>query len=78
MPNIATLESALNEKHASEEHAALIEQVRKDWEDFQANDGEGMLDSAAWYALQTWNGGDKVGDLALIEKYAETSWPGCE
>lgn len=75
---VTTLETALNETPVDDAHAALIEQVKQDWADFQANDGEGMFDSAAWYALQTWNGGDKVGDLALIEKYAENAWPGCE
>lgn len=75
---VTTLETALSEEPVDDMHAALIEQVKADWEDFKANDGEGMFDSANWYALQTWNGGDKVGDLALIEKYAGNAWPGCQ
>ncbi len=75
---VTTLETALGEEPVSDEHAALIEQVKTDWEAFQTDGSEGIFDSASWYALQTWNGGDKVGDLALIEKYAENSWPGCE
>ena len=75
---VTTLETALAEEPVSDEHAALIEQVKADWEAFQADGSEGIFDSAAWYALQTWNGGDKIGDLALIEKYTENSWPGCE
>lgn len=75
---ITTLETALNETPVNDDHAALIAQVRKDWESFQAEGAVGMFDSAAWYALQTWNGGDKVGDLKLIEKFAANSWPGAQ
>ena len=75
---VATLETALEETPVNDDHAALIEQVRKDWEAFQADGSVGMFDSAAWYALQTWNGGDKIGDLKLIEKFAANAWPGAQ
>lgn len=75
---VATLETALEEAPVNDDHAALIAQIREDWEAFQANGSVGMFDSAAWYALQTWNGGDKIGDLKLIEKFAAGAWPGAQ
>lgn len=52
--------------------------MKKDWDAFKASGSVGMFDSPAWYALQTWNGGDKVGNLKLIEKFAACSYPGYE
>ena len=73
---VDTLEAALEEKPADSEHKAVIQQVKKDWKAFQEDGAKGMFDSSAWYALQTWNGGDKVGDLKLIEKFADNSYDG--
>ena len=47
-------------------HKALIEAVKADYEAYQAAGGKGLFDSANWFALQTWNGGDKVGNLTLV------------
>ncbi len=70
------IEAAINEKPVNEEHAALIEEVRKEWEAFKSEGKHGVFDSAAWFTLQTWNGGDKVGDLKLIRQYADLAYNG--
>ena len=72
------IEAALAETPVSEEHAALIAEVKAEWEVFQQEGKEGTFDSPAWYTLQTWNGGDKVGDLAVIRKYADNAYAGYE
>lgn len=63
---IAVVESALNEQPVSEEHARLIAAVQADYDAWKAAGSEGLFDSINWFALQTWNGGDKVADLSLV------------
>lgn len=67
------VEEALSEKPVSEEHAALQREVRGEWEKYQAEGRDGLFDTPAWYTLQTWNGGDRIGDLKLIRRMADHS-----
>lgn len=64
-PN-ALVEKAIAEEPVSEEHKALIEAVKADYEEFKKTD-KTLFDSANWFALQTWNGGDKVGNLTMVK-----------
>ena len=64
-----TVEDALSEEPADEAHRALMAQVRSDYNAYLASGSAGLFDSAAWHALQTWNGGDKAADLALVEAF---------
>lgn len=72
------IEAALAENPINEEHAALIAEVKAEWEAFQSEGKEGTFDSPAWFTLQTWNGGDKVGDIKVIRKYADNALAGYE
>ena len=70
------IEAALSEKPVNDEHAALIAEVKAEWDAFQSSGKEGTFDSPAWFTLQTWNGGDKVGDLKVIRRYADNALDG--
>ena len=65
---------ALAETPANDVHAALIEEVKTEWEAFKAEGKTSVYDSAAWFALQSWNGGDKVADLEIVRKFANNSY----
>ena len=65
---------ALAETPANDVHAALIEEVKTEWEAFNAEGKTSVYDSAAWFALQSWNGGDKVADLEIVRKFANNSY----
>lgn len=67
-PSLETLiTDALNEEPVSEEHKALQDAVRAEYEEYLASD-KTLFDSANWFALQTWNGGDKIADLDCVIK----------
>ena len=70
------VENALNETPVNDAHAELIAAVKADYEAWQAAGAKGLFDSANWYALQTWNGGDKVGRLPLVKVLANNSLAG--
>ncbi len=59
--------AAIEEAPVSDEHAALQAAVKADYEAYLASD-KTMFDSENWFALQTWNGGDKLGTLPLVKK----------
>lgn len=59
--------NAISETPVNDEHKALIEAVKKDYEDYLKTD-KTLFDSPNWFALQTWNGGDKVANLNLVKK----------
>lgn len=61
--------AALDEEPVSEEHKALQDAVRAEYEAYLATD-KTTFDSANWMALQTWNGGDKLGYLPNVLKLA--------
>ena len=64
---------ALNEEPVSEEHKALQDAVRAEYEAYLKTD-KTLFDSANWFALQTWNGGDKLGDIKMVEKLAGAAY----
>jgi flavocytochrome c len=57
---------ALAERPVNEEHRALIEKVRTEYEAFKRTD-KTLFDSPSWHALQSWNGGDKIGVLKMVQ-----------
>lgn len=76
---IEVIEKALNEAPVNEEHKKLQDKVRTELEEFkeinnQLDGGAGVFDSESWFALQTYNGGDKVGNLNLIETFANSAF----
>ncbi|MDD3411517.1 MAG: FAD-dependent oxidoreductase [Eubacteriales bacterium] len=70
--------AALEDEPVSDEHKELQDAVRADYEAYLASD-KTMFDSANWFALQTWNGGDKLGTLPIVRKmtgaaYGDMQW----
>ena len=72
----ALIEAAISQTPVSNQHKALIDAVKTDWEAYQASGNTGIFDSANWFALQTWNGGDKVANLTLVENLANNAYSG--
>ena len=50
----------------NEAHAQLVETVRKELEEYDAQGRTDIFDSPSWYALQTWDGGDYVANPDLV------------
>ncbi|GHV63860.1 flavocytochrome c [Spirochaetia bacterium] len=68
---------ALAETPINEEHRAMQEKVRVEFAAYKQS-GKTFYDSPAWHALQTWNGGDKLGYLSIIAKMTSTALPSKE
>ena len=62
-----TLEKALAETPANDEHAALQSEVQNEWDKYKSEGRTDLFDSNEWFALQTWINGDKVGNLDLVK-----------
>lgn len=60
------VETALAEETANADHRRLQDAVRADWEAYQASGSTSLFDSPNWHALQTYNGGDKIGNVDLV------------
>ena len=71
------IEDALAEKPVSDLHAQVQATVKKQFEAYKKTDKH-VFDSPEWFALQTWNGEDKVGDLDMLLTYAERAYPALE
>ncbi|MBQ1490435.1 MAG: FAD-dependent oxidoreductase, partial [Blautia sp.] len=63
----ATIEAALAKEPVSEEHKALQEEVAKEYAEYQEAGRTDIFDSEAWFALQTFDGGDDIADLDLVK-----------
>ena len=61
---------AINEKPVSEEHAKLMADVKAKYEAYLKRGSKTLFDCPEWHALQTYNGGDKVGQIPLIRQYS--------
>lgn len=61
---------AINEKPVSEEHAKLMAEVKAKYEAYLKSGSKTLFDCPEWHALQTYNGGDKVGQIPLIRQYS--------
>ena len=61
---------AINEKPVSEEHAKLMADVNDKYEAYVKSGSKTLFDCPEWHALQTYNGGDKVGQIPLIRQYS--------
>ncbi len=62
----AAIEAVLAKEPATEEQAKLIETVKEELAAYDAAGRTDIFDSAAWFALQTWDGSDYVADPALV------------
>lgn len=61
---------AISEKPANPEHAKLIADVKAKYEAYLKSGDKTLFDCPEWHALQTYNGGDKVGLIPLIRTYS--------
>ena len=61
---------AINENPVSEEHAKLMADVKAKYEAYLKSGSKTLFDCPEWHALQTYNGGDKVGQIPLIRQYS--------
>lgn len=61
---------AINEKPVSEEHPKLMADVKAKYEAYLKSGSKTLFDCPEWHALQTYNGGDKVGQIPLIRQYS--------
>lgn len=68
-----TVEKAIGETPANDAHAQLIADVKTKYDAYLASGTDTLFDCPEWHALQTYRGGDKVGDVALIRKYTENT-----
>ena len=66
---------ALAEKPVSDEHKALQDKVREDYEAYLKTD-KTLFDSPNWFALQPRNGGDKLGLLPMVKILADNALDG--
>lgn len=72
----ASLEAAISAEPVSEEHKAIMAEVKAEYEAWQKAGSKGLFDSAAWFALQTWNSGDKVANLSLVRQMTDGAYDG--
>ena len=63
----AAIEAVLAKEPASDEQAKLIETVKGELAAYDEAGRTDIFDSEAWFALQTWDGGDYVANPALVE-----------
>lgn len=61
---------AISEKPVREEHAKLMADVKAKYEAYLKSGSKTLFDCPEWHALQTYNGGDKVGQIPLIRQYS--------
>ncbi len=73
-----TVEDALAVTPVSDEHAALQAEVKEEWEAYKASGKTTLFDSDNWFELQTYQGGDNVADLDLVEVLTHQATPGYE
>ena len=71
------IEDALAESPVSPIHKEVMDMVSEQFEAYKKTDKH-VFDSPEWFALQTWNGGDKVGDLDMLLVYARNAYPTLE
>lgn len=64
---LTTIQAAIAREPVSDEHKALQETVAAELKAYQDAGRTDIFDSDAWYALQTYDGGDDVADLDLVK-----------
>ncbi|HLR92347.1 MAG TPA: FAD-dependent oxidoreductase, partial [Atopostipes sp.] len=62
----------------NDRHAELQEELKADLEAYEEENLDHLFDSLALHILQTYDGGDYLGDLEFIEKLVEDSLPTSE
>lgn len=69
--NRKEVEAEISVETDDPEYQALMDAVKADYEQWQADDGVNLFDSVNWHALQTYTGGGSMDNIALIRTFAE-------
>lgn len=70
------IEEAIRKKPVNDLHSELIEKVREQLKDYDEEGRTDLFDSKEWFALQTYNGGDNIADLKLVETLCYNAYDG--
>lgn len=70
------IEKALNDTPVNDDHKNLINEVKNQLEEYKKSGREDLFDSKEWFALQTYNGGDKKANLNLVKALCYNSFDG--
>lgn len=62
------VEDLIADKVRSPLHQEIIDKLKTQWAEYKASGKTGLFDSSELHALQTWQGGDYIADLALVYK----------
>ena len=76
--SMAKIEALTTKEAKNERHKELQEELKKDIEAYKSGQQDYLFDSPALHKLQTYDGGDYVGNLELIEKLVDGSLPTSE
>ena len=66
----ATVEAMLAKEAVNEKMAQLQQTLQTEWDAYKAEGGTYLFDSPTFHALQTYDGGDYLGNIDLIAEYA--------
>lgn len=66
----ATVEAMLAKEAVNEKMAQLQKTLQTEWDAYKAEGGTYLFDSPTFHALQTYDGGDYLGNIDLIAEYA--------
>lgn len=69
------IETVIAEEPTSELHGEMIETLKTEFEAYKTTDRK-MFDSPTFFALQSWNGGDKVGYLNMMKIMCDNALDG--
>lgn len=70
------IEKALNDIPVNDDHKDLINEVKNQLEEYKKSGRSDVFDSKEWFALQTFNGGDKKSNLNLVKALCYNSFDG--
>lgn len=77
-PEMETVEDILAEEQTDEMVKGWQETLKTEWEAYKASGETYLFDSPSLHKLQTYNGGDKKGNPALIDTLCENAYPTIE
>lgn len=66
-----TINKIVNVEAKNELHQQLIDQVKEQLAEYDANNSTYLFDSLEFHAIQTYDGGDYTGDIELIYEFAK-------
>ena len=64
-----TIQGLIKAESANDTHKELQEALKKEYEEYKASGSNTLFDSPTLHALQTFEGGDRVGDIELIKNF---------